>query len=130
MPLLKNTVLLANVNHHLIRQGCHKSSSYQKKKNTVSAKHNTVRQNKRSYVYTASSIRCNDQENKSEYKGDRLKGKNLECLALHMTLCCYLLSHSIFATPWTVARQAPLSMGILQARTLEWVAMPSSRGSS
>ena len=26
--------------------------------------------------------------------------------------------------------QAPLSMGILQARTLEWVAMPSSRGSS
>ena len=27
-------------------------------------------------------------------------------------------------------RQAPLSMGILQARILEWVAMPSSRGSS
>ena len=25
---------------------------------------------------------------------------------------------------WTVARQAPLSMGILQARILEWVAMP------
>ena len=36
----------------------------------------------------------------------------------------------LFATPQTVARQAPLSMGILQARTLEWVAMPSSRGSS
>ena len=34
------------------------------------------------------------------------------------------------ATPWTVARQAPLSMGIFQARILEWVAMPSSRGSS
>ena len=31
---------------------------------------------------------------------------------------------------WTVARQAPLSVGILQARILEWVAMPSSRGSS
>ena len=28
------------------------------------------------------------------------------------------------------SRQAPLSMGILQARILEWVAMPSSRGSS
>ena len=27
-----------------------------------------------------------------------------------------------------VAHQAPLSMGILQARILEWVAMPSSRG--
>ena len=34
------------------------------------------------------------------------------------------------ATLWTVARQAPLSMGILQARILEWVAMPYSRGSS
>ena len=31
-------------------------------------------------------------------------------------------------TPWTVARLAPLSMGILQARILGWVAMPSSRG--
>ena len=29
-----------------------------------------------------------------------------------------------------VAHQAPLSMGILQARMLEWVAVPSSRGSS
>ena len=48
-------------------------------------------------------------------------------------LCCAVLSHSVmsdFVTPWTVAHQAPLSMGILQARTLEWVAMPSSRGSS
>ena len=27
-------------------------------------------------------------------------------------------------------RQAPLSIGILQARVLEWVAMPSSRESS
>ena len=36
----------------------------------------------------------------------------------------------LFVTLWAVARQAPLSMGILQARTLEQVAMPSSRGSS
>ena len=33
----------------------------------------------------------------------------------------------LFATPWTVAHQAPLSMGILQARILEWVAVPYSR---
>ena len=33
-------------------------------------------------------------------------------------------------TPWAVARQAPLSMGILQARILGRVAMPSSRGAS
>ena len=36
----------------------------------------------------------------------------------------------LFATPWTVAHQAPLSMGILQARILEWVVLPSSRGFS
>ena len=33
-------------------------------------------------------------------------------------------------TPWTLAHQTPLSVGIVQRRTLEWVAMPSSRGSS
>ena len=27
---------------------------------------------------------------------------------------------------WTIDRQAPLTMGVLQARTLEWVVMPSS----
>ena len=27
----------------------------------------------------------------------------------------------------TIARQAPLFMGILQAKILEWVAMPSTR---
>ena len=41
------------------------------------------------------------------------------------------LSHvRLFVTPWTVACQAPLSMGILQARILQWVAISSSRGSS
>ena len=33
----------------------------------------------------------------------------------------------LFATPWTVAFQAPLSMGILPARILEWVPIPFSR---
>ena len=36
----------------------------------------------------------------------------------------------LFVTLWTVACQAPLSMRILQAKILEWVAMPSSRRSS
>ena len=31
--------------------------------------------------------------------------------------------------PWTVACQAPLSMGIFQARILEWVSMPFSSSS-
>ena len=41
-----------------------------------------------------------------------------------------MLSRSVVsdsATPCTVGRQAPLSMEFLQARILEWVAMPSSR---
>ena len=33
-----------------------------------------------------------------------------------------------FATPWTVAHQASL-WGILQARTLKWVAIPFFMGS-
>ena len=36
----------------------------------------------------------------------------------------------LFVIPWTVVCQAPLSVGILQARILEWVAMPVSRPSS
>ena len=32
-----------------------------------------------------------------------------------------------FVIPRTAAHQAPLSMGILKARILEWAAMPSSR---
>ena len=45
-----------------------------------------------------------------------------------------VLSHSVvsdsFVTPWAVACQAPLSIGFPQARILEWVATPFSRGSS
>ena len=48
--------------------------------------------------------------------------------------CACMLSHfsrvQLFATLWTVACQAPLSTGILQARILECVATPSSKGSS
>ena len=35
----------------------------------------------------------------------------------------------LFVTLLTVALQAPLSMGIFQASILEWVAMPSFKGS-
>ena len=39
---------------------------------------------------------------------------------------CAVLSRSVFLTPWTATRQATLPMGILQARILDWVAMPYS----
>ena len=47
--------------------------------------------------------------------------------------CCLLSCFSrvwLFATLWTIACQASLSMGILKAKILKWVAMPSSRGPS
>ena len=45
---------------------------------------------------------------------------------------CAVLGRSVMSsstTPLIVARQSPLSMGILQTRILEWVAYPFSRGS-
>ena len=56
----------------------------------------------------------------------------LDITLLHMMcVCAQSLSHvQLFVTLWTAALQAPLPMGIFQARILEWVAMLSSRGSS
>ena len=65
----------------------------------------------------------------------------LICLFEFLTLWVNLLNRVwLFATPWTVAYQAPPSMdctlpgsslhGILQARVLEWVAISFFRGSS
>ena len=53
--------------------------------------------------------------------------------ALLFSHCVCALSHSAAsdsATLWTAGCQAPLSTGILQARILEWVSMPSSKESS
>ena len=43
----------------------------------------------------------------------------------HSVMSDSLQHHGLYVACW-----APLSMGILQTRILEWVAMPSSRGSS
>ena len=59
----------------------------------------------------------------------RKRDRGVCCLPCrYVCLVNSVLSDSV--TPWTAARQAPLSLGVLQARILEWVAMPSSRGSS
>ena len=66
---------------------------------------------------------------------DMPQGWSIFCIAAlpypWAVFCAYqsVVSDSLRPT-WTVACQAPLSMGILQARILGWVAMPSSRGSS
>ena len=57
--------------------------------------------------------------------------KEMNYLTTSGMYCAESLSRvQLFGTPWTVAHQAPLSMESLQARILEWAAMPSSRGSS
>ena len=51
---------------------------------------------------------------------------------LFLEVCCVLSRFSRvrgFATPWTVARQAPLSTGF-SSQEHEWIALPSSKGSS
>ena len=75
-------------------------------------------------------------------------GRMDTCICMAESLCCpgetitmlftdcesenvKSLSHiQLFVIHWTVACQAPLSMGILQARILEWVAIPFSGGYS
>jgi len=52
----------------------------------------------------------------------------ITALDLESVLCTQ--SCLTLCKPMDCSHQAPLSMGILQARILEWVVMPSSRGSS
>ena len=50
------------------------------------------------------------------------QGKDCTAFLDGINLCCCALSHSVMpnsANPWTVACQAPLSIGILQARILK-----------
>ena len=55
---------------------------------------------------------------------------SVSLVQLAILLCCVLIHsvESVSVALWAVAHQAPLSVGILQAKILEWVAMPSSRG--
>ena len=62
-----------------------------------------------------------------------LKGEGVPKRLCHSTGTCttclhaWVLSHvQLFATLWTVAHQAPLSMGFFQASVLEWVAISFS----
>ena len=52
----------------------------------------------------------------------------ITALDLESVLCTQ--SCLTLCEPMDCSHQAPLSMGIFQARILEWVVMPSSRGSS
>ena len=58
--------------------------------------------------------------------GSQVRWKALQFGVRPAVLCwTWLLSHvRLSATPWTGAHQAALSMGILQARVLEWLPCP------
>ena len=75
-----------------------------------------------------SSQRCY----RAEQLHHQLQDPNINIIVLPKGVC--RLSHfshvQLLVTLWTVVCQIPMSMGILQARILEWVVMLSSRGSS
>ena len=68
---------------------------------------------------------CGIYKIKQMHRYNKMKQMNRYKEKALLSCICWL-----FATSWPIARQAPLSMGILQARILEWVAMPSSSGST
>ena len=77
------------------------------------------------FIFLGTKI-TEDGDCRDEIKSWLLFGRKARANLGAQLLSCLRL----FATLWTVAHQAFLSTGILQARILEWVAMPSSRGSS
>ena len=80
------------------------------------------------WTYLPKRNRVTDVEN--ELMVSRGAGRKGQIGRLGLIYIDYYIRIQLFATPWTAARQAPLPMGILQARIPEWVAMPSSSGSS
>ena len=52
---------------------------------------------------------------------------NIKFNIIHACIISYFSCVRLFVTLWTIAYQAPLSMGIMQARILEWVDIPSSK---
>ena len=56
--------------------------------------------------------------------------KNFGHIMQHACILSHFSPVLFFEALWTVAHQAPLSMGILQARILKWASVPFSRGSS
>ena len=55
------------------------------------------------------------------------RGMSLNKKWMHASALSLLSCVPLFVAPWTVAHQAPLSLGIIQGRILEGVSMPPSR---
>ena len=59
-----------------------------------------------------------------------MKYRNVRYIINSLCVLSHFSHVQLFVTLWTIAHQATLSMGILQARILEWVAISPSMGSS
>ena len=70
----------------------------------------------------------NVQENK--VSSPKIQTQHIIKQCAHACMQSHFSRVRLLATPWTVAHQAPLSMGSSRQELLERVAMPSSRGSS
>ena len=66
--------------------------------------------------------------NKTARKSACLMGLKLKSRRQVTSMLSHFSRVQLCVTPWTVAHQAPLSMRILQARVLGWVAISFSRG--
>ena len=78
----------------------------------------------KSYVIS-SNLSCLDPTSTSQLHIHVFPSSSIRNLLHAFVLSCFSCVR-LFLTPWTVACQAPLSMGILQARILEWVAISFS----
>ena len=76
------------------------------------------------WTYLPKRNRVTDVENELMVTSEGGRKGQIERLGL--TYINYYIRIQLFATPWTAAHQAPLPMGILQARIPEWAAMLSS----
>ena len=79
---------------------------------------------------TASSAGVGTASHVVQESGHRLGDKGLHASCQECVHAKPLSCIRLFATLWTVAPPGSSVHGILQARILEWVAVPSSRGSS
>lgn len=61
---------------------------------------------------------------------DKLRVNNFSCKMNIMGVCSVGKSESVICNPWAVACRAPLSLGFLRVRILEWFGISFFRGTS
>ena len=81
-------------------------------------------------LYDPKPMWCSKSSSKRKVYSNTNLPRETRTISSNISVVLSLCLVQLFATPWTAVHQAPLSIGILQARILEWVAILLSRGSS